>query len=121
RDATLERRGATVIVQAYRAFAPLALIALVADREVEDRAAVIDGVAHQVMEMRGPRPEARGLAVGVARQHMIIRAPEKRPEVESGGLTGNREMADVRETARPARTAGDVHVEVAISRLGKDI
>ena len=58
-SAPRQRRRRDVVVELELGVAPIALVALVADGEIEHRAAALDGVVHEIVQMRRARPEAR--------------------------------------------------------------
>ena len=62
RPGAARRRDGDVVEQLELGVAPVALVALVADGEIERVAAAADRVAHQLVQMRGARPEFGHLA-----------------------------------------------------------
>src|SRR3954453_24130540 len=71
-QAAAQRDGGKIIVHLQFGIAPIPLVGLVADGEVEAAKAGFDRMAEQFSEMRASRAKARELAVVIARYDEII-------------------------------------------------
>lgn len=109
-----------MVIKRARAVAPVELIALVADREIEHGELLFDRMAHELMQMHGAGAEPRELAVGVARQHVIIVAAESEREISRDDLRSDLKLADMGEPRR-LRVAREIPEELDIARPRKQI
>ncbi len=94
---------------------PLALVALVADGEVEDVALARDGVAHQFVEMSDARPETRDRTGVVARKDVGVAPVKDEAVVGRRGDRADFEAAEMGEIAR-RRAGGKVDEQIAEAR-----
>src|SRR5262245_37323056 len=91
----LERRCLDVVVDLQLDVRPVALVELVADREVEAVETAFDRVTQQLAQVRAARPEARDLAVIVAGQYEVVAAAERQPERACGLRLADVEPAEM--------------------------
>src|SRR5689334_15440876 len=99
-----------MIEQLLFALAPIALVGLIADREVETLQAPPDRIAQQLTQVRGARAEARNLAVVVACENVEIAIAEGEPEIERRPGRADIKAAQVNQRAE-ARRGGKLAVE----------
>jgi hypothetical protein len=109
-----------VVVQLDLGVAPILLVALVADGEVELPAAGFDCMLQQSMQVHDAGSEARGFAIVMARQQMIVAAAIHQPEIGGCRNAANVQAADMDEAARP-RTGGEIEQKVLMPGRREDI
>src|SRR3954471_1066158 len=119
-QAAAQRDGGKIIVHPQFGIAPIALVRLVTDSEVEAAKAGFDRMAEQIIEMRAPRTEARELAVVIARYDEIIAVTKAKPEIGRGHGRANIEPAHVRE-AMQRRIGGDGVEKLSVARPRKEV
>ena len=116
RQPAAHRRRRDVVAELDLDVAPLALVGLVADGEIEQLAAMLGGVAHNVHELDRAGPEPRQVAVVVTGQDVVIAAAEDQSEVRRGGLVADVEPAHMGQ-AGASGTGREIEKEVAVAGL----
>src|SRR5262249_49626204 len=106
RKAAQRQRGG-MVEQLLLGLAPVALVGLVADGEVEALAAAPDRVLQQLAQVCGTRTKPRDLAVIVAREDMIVAVAEGEPEIDRCPGVADVETAEMHERARRGRDVAD--------------
>src|SRR3974390_3604933 len=109
-----------MIMQLELAVRPVALVRLVADREIEAVKFLRDGMAQQLVQVRPPGAETRELSGIVARQDEIVAVAELQPDAGGGGLLADIEPADMDKVAQ-RRIARCRQVELAMPGTQKGI
>ena len=118
--AAAQRDGGKIIIHSQFGIAPIALIGLVADGEVETAKAGFDRMAEQLIQMRAPRTEARELAVVIARYDEIVAVAKPQTEIGRGDRRADIEPAHMGKVVK-VRIGGDGLEELAIARPREDV
>src|ERR1700733_1004668 len=108
-------RGGAIIEQLQAHIAPFALVALVADGEIECLQAARDRVAHQFAKMQRAGAEMRKPAVAITRQDVIVAPAMDNAEIRRGVDRTDFDAADMDEM--PHRRIGcEIEKEFAAAR-----
>ncbi len=113
--------GRQVVVKPELGVGPVALVGLVADGEVEAGKPAFDGMAHQLVQMRPARAEARQLAVVIARQHQVVGIAEGQTEIGRPPMVAPTSSRLTWVSALDVVIGGDIEKEFAIARPREDV
>src|SRR5262249_7751538 len=109
-----------MVIESGMGLAPLPLVRLVADREIESIETTLDRTAQQSMKVSRPGTEARPFPAAVAREHMVIAAAQHQSEIGGDNFRADLQPADVDEFAQPG-IGGNLEKEFAASRRREQI
>ena len=117
---TAQRAGGAIVEERELAIRPFALVGFVADGEVENLAAVRDGVLHQGAQMRRAGAEARHRAAVIAGQNVVVAPVQHQAEIRRRQRFADVEAADMGHAARP-RLGGDIAEERLVTGPREDV
>jgi hypothetical protein len=120
RRQTAPCRGRGVVVELENAVAPIALIGLVADGEVEGFQAAFDGIGQQLAQMQGARSVMGDFAVHVAGEQVIVATAEHDAEIGGRAHVADLRAPDVHQMTRLG-IGGEVEEKRAMSGQREDV